>query len=510
MYHLVTRGNFDIVFIQKNHTEIWLQRQDKQANHVLRITQNGFDWRNQLEADNKRAIYESERLSQLFLGRKINLFNIHVSKYEPVDEWTHLKQPVKLKHNKFEQMELFYLDEENRYAQQNNLFDRLGVEEMYLHQPEAILEKEQLTQHLRAKIITTYNKQQRDAQKVFEQAKPYFTYIILALNVLLFLWLELQGGSTDTEVLIEYGAKYNPAIIDGQWWRIISSMFLHIGLLHVLMNMLALHIVGNVVERIFGNVRFLMIYFISGIVGGVTSFALSPQVAAGASGAIFGLFGALLFFGLKHKRIFFQTMGRNVIAIIGFNIVFGLAVPQIDNGAHIGGLIGGFLAAAIVYFPKKKQWSLQIGATIAVIALTSFITLYGISNESVQEEAKQFEISRQLQKISELADQEEFQLTVDKASAALQQEPNHYRPELLFYRSYAYLHTGETSKALNDLEELVEIEPNQIPEAHYNLALIYIDRNETDKAKQALEKALELSPDNEAFTSLYQETFDSP
>ncbi|MFB1050358.1 rhomboid family intramembrane serine protease [Paraliobacillus sp. JSM ZJ581] len=399
--YLIDHEKFELVFIHKSQSEVWLQRKNKYNNQVLRLAQSGFDWRNQLEADYKQTIYQSEKLAQLFLGRKIDLFNIYISEYAPVDDWERFKQRLKLKHHKFEQMETFYIDKENRQLEQSRLFNALNSEQVQMELPESIWEKEQLTQQLRTQIITKYNRQQRDRQKVFQYGKPFFIYVILGINVLMFLWLELQGGSTETEILIEYGAKYNPAIINGEWWRIISSMFLHIGMLHVFMNMLALHVVGNVVERIYGNMRFLIIYFVSGIIGGVTSFALSPQVAAGASGAIFGLFGALLYFGMNHKRIFFQTMGWNVIGVIGFNIVFGLAVPQIDNGAHIGGLLGGFLAAAMVYFPKKKQLLKQIGASIVVIIVAILIIFYGLSNEAVQQEANQYELYRQLQYINE-------------------------------------------------------------------------------------------------------------
>ncbi|CQR46845.1 Rhomboid protease GluP [Paraliobacillus sp. PM-2] len=506
--HLVDHEKFEIVYIHKSQTEVWLQRKNRYENQVIRLTQSGFDWKNQLKADYKHTIYQSEKLAPHFLGRHIKLYNVYVSQYAPVDDWEDLKYPSKLRHHKFKEIETFYIDKENRQLEQSRFFRALEIDQIQIESPENIWEQERMTQQLRAKLVTSYNKQQRDRQRVFQYGKPLFTYVILGLNVLMFLWLELQGGSTDTEVLIEYGAKYNPAILRGEWWRIVSSMFLHIGLLHLMMNMLALHVVGTVVERIYGNTRFFIIYFIAGIVGGVTSFAFSPQVAAGASGAIFGLFGALLYFGINHKRIFFQTMGWNVIGVILFNIIFGLVVPQIDNGAHIGGLLGGFLAAAIVYFPKKKKSFQQIAATMVTISLTFLVVDYGLSNESVQQKANQFEISRQLQRINEFVQQEDYELIIHTATTALEQEPNKYQAELLFYRSYAYLYLEQTSNALSDLQELVRIAPNKIPEAHYNLALIYLDRKELKKAKTALEKAIELRPNNETFTSLYQETFE--
>src|SRR5699024_12761282 len=95
-----------------------------------------------------------------------------------------------------------------------------------------------------------------------------------------------------------------------------SSMFLHIGSLHLFMNMLAIYYLGTAVERIYGSTRFVIIYFISGIIGGLTSFAFNTHIAAGALGALFGLFGALLYFGVIHKQLFYQTIGKCVIFIL--------------------------------------------------------------------------------------------------------------------------------------------------------------------------------------------------
>lgn len=183
----------------------------------------------------------------------------------------------------------------------------------------------------------------------------------------------------DIETLIHYGAKYNPAIVAGEWWRIISSMFLHIGALHLFMNMLAVYYLGTAVERIYGSGRFIIIYFLAGIIGSLTSFAFNTHVSAGASGALFGLFGALLYFGVIYKNLFYQTMGKSVIFILLINLAFGFLVPQIDMGAHLGGLIGGFVAAAITSLPEqltKKRLYKMVGI-ITFICLTIFLARYG-------------------------------------------------------------------------------------------------------------------------------------
>src|SRR5690625_7897395 len=120
-------------------------------------------------------------------------------------------------------------------------------------------------------------------------------------------------------------------------------MFLHIGFLHLFMNMLALYFLGVLLERIYGTKRFIVIYILSGMGGSLTSFALSTSISAGASGAFFGLFGALLFFGVNYKNLFFQTRGKNGIFIFILYLFLGVVILTINMDSDIGGLITVFL-----------------------------------------------------------------------------------------------------------------------------------------------------------------------
>lgn len=103
----------------------------------------------------------------------------------------------------------------------------------------------------------------------------------------------------------------------------------------------------------------------------VSKFLFTPSISAGASGAIFGLFGALLYFGTVYRHLFFRTMGMNVISLIVVNLLFGLLVPGIDNAGHIGGLVGGFLAAGAVHLPKRVAWGRQMKALVVAALLAA-------------------------------------------------------------------------------------------------------------------------------------------
>src|SRR6266542_34617 len=124
--------------------------------------------------------------------------------------------------------------------------------------------------------------------------KPRWVYVFLAINIILFLAMELTGGSENSENLIRFGANYAPLVRNGEYWRLLTANFLHIGLLHLLVNSYALYILGIEVEALFGHQRFIVIYLLSGISGSVFSFMITQGLSAGASTSLFGLFGALV------------------------------------------------------------------------------------------------------------------------------------------------------------------------------------------------------------------------
>ncbi len=171
-------------------------------------------------------------------------------------------------------------------------------------------------------------------------------WTVLAVNVIYFIVLELAGGSEDIEVLIKYGAKYGPDIADGQFWRLVTPVFMHIGFGHLLANSIPLLIFGGIVERSYGWRSFLAIYFTAGVGGNVASYAAGPNVGAGASGAVFGLLGAFSVFLYLNKSTF-GSSARSSLAglafIISVQIVIGLTTTGVDNWAHLGGLVIGAL-----------------------------------------------------------------------------------------------------------------------------------------------------------------------
>jgi len=171
------------------------------------------------------------------------------------------------------------------------------------------------------------------------------TWTILGVMVLAWFALELNGGSNNAETLFRFGAKDGAAIADGQWWRLVTPIFLHIGFLHLFANSFALVIFGGVVERTLGARNYLTVYLAAGVFGNVASFWAAPALGAGASGAVSGIVGAYGAYLLVNRRLFGET-GRRSLSTIGIivavNIVFGLVVQGVDNWAHLGGFASGF------------------------------------------------------------------------------------------------------------------------------------------------------------------------
>ena len=164
--------------------------------------------------------------------------------------------------------------------------------------------------------------------------KKKATLIILAANLLLYLIMEFLGGSTNTGVLVYFGAMFKPLVQMGEWWRFITPIFLHIGFTHLLMNSYSLFILGQSFETLYGSVKFVIIYLLSGIMGNLMTFGMGSDmiVSAGASTSIYGLFGlgiAILLFYREDRLL--QEFSRSFVVLLVINLVYSFTVPGIEE-----------------------------------------------------------------------------------------------------------------------------------------------------------------------------------
>jgi rhomboid protease GluP len=181
----------------------------------------------------------------------------------------------------------------------------------------------------------------------FPIVKPYVTYALLAVTILIYLGQMAGQYMLGVDLLAVYGAKYGPYIRAGEIWRLVTPVFLHGSIYHIGFNMYALFIFGRGLESRFGHMRFAALYFLAGFAGNVLSFVLTPDASLGASTAIFGLITAEGIFLFQNRKLLGQQVNRaigNIVMVAAVNLFLGMS-PGIDNWGHIGGLLGGLLFA---------------------------------------------------------------------------------------------------------------------------------------------------------------------
>ena len=190
--------------------------------------------------------------------------------------------------------------------------------------------------------------------------------------------MTLAGGSTNTQVLVNFGAKFTTYIQMGQWWRLITPVFLHIGLMHLVVNSVTVYYIGTQIENMFGHSRFLAIYFVSALTGNLASFVFLPDaLSAGASTAIFGLFGAFLMLGESfHHNPYIRLLSRQFLIFVGINLVFDLFMSGVDIYGHLGGLVGGFLMGYVVGTPQIGKINLIKRFLSGIILLVVVVLFY--------------------------------------------------------------------------------------------------------------------------------------
>ena len=210
--------------------------------------------------------------------------------------------------------------------------------------------------------------------------RPLGTYLLMAINIVIFL-LMLSGGGSLSEPsiphMLAWGANSGPLTLNGEWWRLGSSTVIHFGIVHVALNMYALYVLGPMVERMLGTIPFVAVYVLAGLVGSLVSVAWNPwTVSAGASGSVSGTFGALIGVLIapwaRPPKPVTESLARNVLLVLGVNGLYGLLAPNIDLACHAGGLVGGAIfgfALARRIELATPQWYPRRTACVVLLAL---------------------------------------------------------------------------------------------------------------------------------------------
>jgi rhomboid protease GluP len=485
-YYFISNQEYRIIQLFENNKELWLEKIENKKAPIVRLLRHDLDWSNSMQGDIESTATNGERIRKQIGRNDIKVVNIYISQFPPVDDY------------EFRLAKPFVFPDRNKTEVSSYLLTSGDYEKGFQLLSEGIASiitleiKDEYTEQeieVQKKLALGYAiKKAKKEKEIFTNGKPFFTYIFIFIQIAMFSMLEMQGGSTDTTTLIKFGAKFNPYIIDGEWWRFFVPIFLHIGFLHLVMNTIALYFIGTLVENVFGNFRFLFIYIFAGVTGVIASFIFSPIVSAGASGAIYGCFGALLYFCLIYPKLFFRTMGTSVFMVLAFNLILGFSFSIIDNAAHLGGLAGGFLATGVVHFPKVKKPLLQVVFLILSISVIWATIAYSFSeeikdetmNESITLLAQDYIIQGQYQKAYKIM--KDFEMEINNPS-----------PEYYFTLSFVEEELSMHEEAKAHYKKVIQLSSN-FPKAYYNLALIYLKEGNLEQAKINAEKAFELDP----------------
>ncbi|MDY7040047.1 MAG: rhomboid family intramembrane serine protease [Chloroflexota bacterium] len=347
--------------------------------------------------------------------------------------------------------------------------------------------------------------------------EPRLTWVLLAVNVGVWLLMTALGGSERLDVLIAFGAKFNPLIVEGQVWRLLTSIFLHIGVVHLFFNSYALFRLGMDVERVFGSGRFLILYLLAGVSGSLLSFAFNPHLSAGASGAIFGLIGATGAHLFRHREAFGRRGQRRLWDVIGvafYNLAFGFITPGIDNLGHLGGLVSGVLLGwllgprySVVITAEgqplvvdqsdwRRYWPGLFAVVLVLVMGTGLAVWVQADSAAVHLWWGQAAL-----------DAGDPARAVTELERAVAKDPR--SADAHFYLGVAYGQLEQSALAVESYEQAVRLAPGA-PAIHWNLALTYADLGLYEEAISRMEKFIALGPEQaylsraQAYINLWQ------
>lgn len=366
LHYFITEKGYNPIILRGVENEIWLENMDGPY-RIVRIMTGYIHNNTQYETDifkTKRILHQIKLKTLSFKIKTLSIF-------------TDLSEYVELK--KEDNIDCVIVKEET------DIIDSKAIKDAFSDIDKKIA-KEEPDIELFSKITSDLNnankKRAKEAEALFKSNKPIITYILIGMNLLVFLLMYIFGaGSENIGTLLKFGALSKPhIIINNEYYRIFTSAFLHIGFLHLLFNMYALNAIGTQVENYFGKKKYLIIYFVSILISSLLSLVITPIgiISAGASGAIFGLFGALLYFGYNYRAYFGNVILRQLLPIIIINLLIGFMSQGINNAAHIGGLVGGFLVSYATGLKTKSSKSERTSGTIALIILIVTLIYFAI------------------------------------------------------------------------------------------------------------------------------------
>ena len=360
LHYFITEKNYNPIILQGVDNEIWLENLEEDCK-VVRIVSGYIHNDEQFNFD----VFKTKRIVKK-IKKKTFSFNINV-----MSIFLDMGDNVTTNINEDPKLMCINAKDEND-IKKNDIIKKIFPD---------LSNKMKYTENgaeLFVKITSDINKHNREdasrLEKVFKKKNIYITYFLIALNVI-FYFVPLLFGE-EAEVISNY-CVHGPSIRAGEYYRLLTGIFLHGSILHLFFNCYALYVIGSQIESFLGRTKFTIIYLFSGLIGALFSMSFGGNVASiGASGAIFGLMGALLYFGYYYRVYLGNVVKTQILPLILLNLAMGFILSGVDNFAHIGGLIGGIIITMALGIKDKSSQSGRINGWIITSIFLAFIIYF--------------------------------------------------------------------------------------------------------------------------------------
>ena len=361
LHYFITEKNYNPIILQGVDNEIWLENLDEDCK-IVRIVSSHIHNDEQFSFDIFKTKRILKKIKKKTLSFSINVMSIFLSLGDNVTIDIN-SDPKLMSVNVHDEKDI----NDNSFIKK--IFPDLSNKMEYSE--EGI--------ELFMKITGDINKHNREdaskLDKVFKSKTPYVTYFLIAVCIIFYFVPVFSGHYGD---IIDLYCIHGPSIRAGQFYRLLTGIFLHGGLLHLLCNSYSLYIIGSQIESYLGKVKYLIIYFFSALCGALLSITLSGGVGSiGASGAIFGLMGSMLYFGYYYRVFLGNVVKSQLLPIIALNLFLGFMSSGIDNFAHIGGLIGGIIITIALGVKDKTSNFEKVNGWIIAFIFLGFLAYMG-------------------------------------------------------------------------------------------------------------------------------------
>ena len=353
LHYFITECNYNPVILHGAENEIWLENMDSEYK-IIRIVSKYIHNNEQLSFD----IFKTRKIAKSIKRKTFN-FSLNVlSIYIDLGDYVELHDE--------KDITMIHITKEEDFKKYKNVTS-------YFKNITKKLEFNEEGINLFIKITEDINKNNKkkseQVDKIFSKKTPYITYILMGINILMFLLTMFIGNY----MLLKYGVNGN-AIRSGEYYRLITGGFLHGSILHLLCNMYALYVLGSQAESFYGKVKYFIIYLGSLITGSLLSMLFNLDgISIGASGAIFGLLGSLLYFGYNYRVYLGNTLVNQILPVILINLMLGFVLAGVDNFGHIGGLAGGLVLSMALGVSGKNNTNDRVNGIIFTIMYIGFL-----------------------------------------------------------------------------------------------------------------------------------------